>query len=102
MRVNSQGLKYTDPITNSNLVLFKQALEAKKTGNSVKSVVSQRKKQTARVVDIITAHQAGRIITALSQESSEFPPSLTKDGEVHQGDKADLVNVIMTDKHRYS
>ena len=102
LRVNSQGLKYTDPITNSNLVLFKQALETKKTGNTVKSVVSQRKKQTARVVDIISAHQAGRIITALSHESSEFPPSLTKDGEMHHGDKADLVNVIVTDKHRYS
>ena len=68
----------------------------------MKSVVSQRKKQTARVVDIISAHQAGRNITALSYESSEFPPSLTKDGEMHHGDKADLVNIIVSDNHRYS
>ena len=82
-------------------MLFRKALDSKVPTQTVKAVVSERKKQQARVVDIITAYQAGRCITALSRESSCNPPSLTKDGQMHHGNKADIVDCITTDKHKH-
>ena len=101
LRINSQVEAYTDTISRNNLMLFRKALDSKVPTQTVKAVVSERKKQQARVVDIITAHQAGRCITALSRESSCNPPSLTKDGHMHHGNKADIVDCITTDKHKH-
>ena len=58
--------------------------------------VSERKKQHARFAEIINADKAGRYITALSHESSTFPTSITKDGEMFHANKADLVDCIVT------
>ena len=99
-RINSQIQAYTDTITRNNLMLFRKALDKKKPTQTVKAVVSERKRQQACVVDILTAHQAGRFVTALSRESSENPPSLTRDGGMYHGNKADIVDCITSDQHK--
>ena len=99
-RINSQTNAFTDTIKKSSLMLFKKALESKKPTKTVKSVVAERKQQQARVLEIVSAHEAGRTITALSRESSIYPPSLTKDGTMHHGSKADLVDLIVCNEQR--
>ena len=99
MRINSQAEAFTDRVSHNSIMLFKKALETKKPTKSVKSVVSERKSRQARVIDIITAHQAGRDIVALSHECSQFPPSLTKDGAMYHGTKADLMDCILSEDH---
>ena len=61
-----------------------------------KAVMSDLKSQQGKVVDIITAHQAGRPIEelVLSHESSPYPPSLTRKGLMHQGTKSDILDCI--------
>ena len=53
------------------------------------------------MVDIISAYQAGRNITSLSHELSLFSPSLTKYGEMFQGDKSDIVDCIVPKEHKH-
>ena len=100
-RINSQTKHFTDTVKRTDLQLFRQALDTKKPKKSVKSVISERKQQQARVVDIISAHQAGRTVTALSHQSSLAPPSLTKDGEMFHGTKADIVHCIVRKEQKY-
>ena len=56
MRINSQAEFFTDTVSRNDLQLFRKALDTKKPKQSVKSVVSERKQQQARVVDIISAY----------------------------------------------
>ena len=100
-RVNSQEEALTDTISQNNIVLFRKVLDMKKPTKSVKSVISERKQQQARVVDIISSHQSGREITTLSHESSLLPPSLTKDGEMFHGDKCDIVDCFIPKEHKH-
>ena len=53
------------------------------------------------VVDIISSYEAGRTVTALSYESLPFPPSLTKDGQMFHGVKADVVVPCIVDEKSY-
>ena len=53
------------------------------------------------MVDIIITQQAGRNITSLSHELSLFSPSLTKYGEMFQGDKSDIVDCIVPKEHKH-
>ena len=53
-----------------------------------------------RVFEIVSAHEAGRTITALSRESPSYPQSLTKEGTMHYAIKTDLVDLAVSREQR--
>ena len=61
----------------------------------MKTIISERKEQQARVLDIINAYLARIFVTALSNESAYFPPSLMKNEDMHCRAKSALVDLII-------
>ena len=96
LRIESQQDSFTSTLSQTNLKLFKDEMEKKKAAMSDKALICDIKSQQAKVVDIMLAHQAGRIITeaVLSHESSEYPPSFTRKGLMHQTTKSDILECI--------
>ena len=96
LRIESQQDSFTSTLSQTNLKLFKDEMEKKKAAMSDKVLICDIKSQQAKVVDIMLAHQAGRIITeaVLSHESSEYPPSFTRKGLMHQTTKSDILGCI--------
>ena len=72
MRINSRAEAFNDTVSRTDLPFFRNALDTKKP-----DAISERKQLQACVLDVVSAHQAGRNITALSHETSALPPSLT-------------------------
>ena len=96
LRIDTQEEAFTAVISQSNLKLFKDEMERKKAVMTEKAVIAVLKDQQAKIVDIISAHQSGRLIeeTVLCHESSQYPPSLTRKGLMHQTTKSDIIQCI--------
>ena len=62
-----------------------------------KSEVSLIKNQQARTTQILLAANSGRIINdyVFSHESSTLPPSLTRKGSLHHGNKSEILDCIV-------
>lgn len=92
-RVHSQEEAFTAPILQIKLKLFKASL----AHPHKKSEVSVVKDQHAKVTQILLAVNSGRNIndSVFSHESSPFPPSLTRKGEMHHEAKSEILEYII-------
>lgn len=101
-RLVDQTKPVSDPIKHSGLKLFKYGLAKTKTkALSAKSKCADEKAQNQVLNDILSAKLSGRNITPdlLGHESSQFPPTMTKDGKMyHPGNKADILSCIIPDE----
>ena len=96
-RVLTQEEALTDPIPACNLQLIRDEVDRKQAKPTERSIVSDMKSQQVKLIDIISAHQAGRPnldAEVLSHENSLLPPTLTNKGNMHHGNKADILKLI--------
>ena len=103
-RVFTQEEALTDPIPACNLKLIRHELEKKSAKINERSLASDIKGQQVKLIDIISAHEAGRPNLAeevLSHESSPYPPTLTTKGSMFHCCKSDILKVIAPDDVRY-
>ena len=103
-RVLTQEEALTDPIPACNLQLIRDEVDRKPAKPTERSIVSDMKSQQVKLIDIISAHQAGRPnldAEVLSHENSLLPPTLTNKGNMHHGNKADILKLICPDDVRY-
>ena len=84
-RVMSQEEAFTAPITQTRLKLFKVSLAQPEK----KSEIAVMKDQQAKVTKLLLAVHSGRNINegVFSHESSPYPPSLTRKGQMHHGNQ---------------
>lgn len=92
-RITSQQEAFTATIPNTKLKLFKTALSQPRQ----KSVVAVMKDHQSKVTQILLAAHSGRKMdsTVFSHETSEHPPSLTKNGNLHHGTKSEILDCIL-------
>ena len=85
-RVTSQA--FTAPITQTRLKLFKASLAQPEK----KSEIAVMKDRQAKVTKLLLAVHSGRNINegVFSHESSPYPPSLTRKGQMHHGTKSEI------------
>lgn len=100
-RIRSQEEAFTAPIPHTRLKLFKARLSQPRS----KSEVALVKDQHAQVTQLLLAVHSGREINegVFSHESSHHPPSLTRKGKMHHGNKSEILDCIVPrdlDKHR--
>ncbi len=95
-RIGSQQEPLTASLSQTSLKLFKSAFRANEKKLSEKASVADMKHQQTKVVDILTAYQAGRMIeeTVLSHECSMYPPSLKRKGLLHTCVKSEILECI--------
>ena len=95
-RITSQENAFTATIKRNNLTLFKYAVNPP---TQSKSKASCLKQQQTLVTQILLAMQSGRNISKdlFSHESSDLPPSLTKDGRMYHGTKREILDCIVPD-----
>ena len=62
-----------------------------------KNKVSVVKEQQAKMPMVLLAANSGRVIndSFFSHESSKFPPSLTRKGEIYHGNKSEILQCIV-------
>ncbi|XP_051797479.1 uncharacterized protein LOC127531687 [Acanthochromis polyacanthus] len=100
-RVRSQEEAFTAPIPLTRLKLFKAPFSQRCN----KSEVAVVKDQQAKVTQLLLAVHSGCKIDerVFSHESSPHPPSLTRKGKMHHGNKSEILDCIVPrdlDNHR--
>ena len=92
-RICKGEVAFSAPMQQCKLKLFQHGLTQPKKH---KSCVSTLKDQHAKVTHILLAAQAGRCIsdTVFKHESSEYPPSLTRNGRMYHGTKSEIIDCI--------
>ena len=92
-RIMSQDEAFTEPIPHIKLKLFKASLSQPHQ----KSEVAVIKDQQTKVIKILLAAHSGRNISesVFSHESSTHPPSLTRKGHMHHGNKSEILDCIV-------
>lgn len=100
-RVRSQEEAFTAPIPLTRLKLFKAPISQRCN----KSEVAVVKDQQAKISQLLLAVHSGRKIDegVFSHESSPHPPSLTRKGKMHHGNKSEILDCIVPrdlDNHR--
>ena len=87
----------TAPLSCMKLKLWRDGLTAKSSLTPPLSQTAQTKTIHQQTVDILTSHQAGRAVSAvtLSHESSTCPPAFTNKGLMHHGTKSYILGCIL-------
>jgi hypothetical protein len=88
----AEKLPWTNPIKKNNLQLLDPC--PKTTGH--KSVVTTLKEERSKVIQLLLAANSGREINkdVFSHESSPNPPSLSRNGQMFHGTKADILPLL--------
>lgn len=91
-RIYSRKEPFTATMTLTKLKLFKSA----KTQSIKKSELNVYKEQQVKANQILLAANSGRVIdeSVFSHESSAFPPSLTRKGQMHHTTKSEILDCI--------
>ena len=92
-RVSTQEEAFAATLHKTNLKLFKSSLSEPRR----KSEVSVIKSQQAKTSQILLAANSGHVINdyVFSHENSTLPPSLTRKGSLHHGNKSAILDCIV-------
>lgn len=93
-RICSQEVAFTGTIPTTRLKLFKSAIISQPRQ---KFDAVEHKDQQTKITQLLLAAHSGRTIdeTVLSHESTYFPPSLTRRGRMHHGNKSEILDCII-------
>ena len=90
-RISTQKKTWTSTLKRMNLSLFSDKSKPKKKKNEVSVVKEER----AKVIHMLHASHSGRDVEdVLAHETSDMPPSLTRAGKMHHGNKADILTCL--------
>lgn len=96
MRITSQSDAFTATLPLSKLKLFSE-----RSSSAIKSLEVKKMKEEQQVTTRIhKAIQAGRDVSEVfAHESSNYPPSITKNGEMYHGTKSEIVSCLPVPVH---
>ena len=95
-RLSSQNKAFTDSLPLTKLKLFQDKSYTARKPTEIRKLKNENKLNTR----INKASQAGRDTSSLfSHESSEYPPSLTKNGGMYHGTKSEILECLPKPRH---